>query len=126
MSYFFKINGNDYSMYVNKLQVGTEHFYEQKSSASGSDRITHKYKRRVIEVGIIPLDDATMMRLLTDVDKFRVSVSFRDPLTNTLVENMTCIIPNNIVEYYTIQAGNVKYKAFNLQLKEVNYIGEVV
>ena len=125
MSYFFKINDNDYSMYVNKLQIGTEHTYQQKSSANGADKITYKYKRRVIEVGIIPLDDATMMRFLSDVDKFRVSVSFRDPLTNTMVENMTCIIPNHIVDYYTIQVGNVKYKAFSLQLKEINYIGEV-
>ena len=125
MSYFFKINDNDYSMYVNKLQVGTQHHYQQRSSANGADKITHKYKRRVIEVGIIPLDDAAMMRLMNDIDKFRVSISFRDPLTNTVVENMTCIIPNNIVEYYTIQVGNVKYKAFSLQLQEVNYIGEV-
>ena len=125
MSYYFKINDNDYSMYVNKLQVGTEHFYNMKSSANGADRISYKYKRRILDVGIIPLDDAAMTRLLTDVDKFRVSISFRDPLTNTLVEDMTCIIPNNIIEYYTIQVGNVKYKAFNLQIKEVNYIGEV-
>ena len=125
MSYIFKIDNHDYSMYVNKLQVGTEHHYQQKSSAGGADKITHKYKRRIIEVGIIPLDDAAMMSLLSDVDKFRVSVSFRDPLTNTLVENLSCIIPNHIVEYYTIQVGNVKYKAFSLQLQEVNYIGEV-
>lgn len=125
MSYFFKINDNDYSMYVNKLQVGTTHHYQQKSSANGADKITYKYKRRVIEVGIIPLDDAAMMRLMNDIDKFRVSISFRDPLTNTITENMSCIIPNNIVEYYTIQVGKVKYKAFSLQLQEVNYIGEV-
>lgn len=126
MPYFFKINDNDYSMYVNKLQVGTEHFYTKKSSANGADRITHNYKRRVLEVGIIPLDDEAMVNFLLDVDKFRVSVSFRDPLTNTLVENMTCIIPTNLVEYYTIQTENVKYKAFSLQLQEVNYIGEVI
>ena len=126
MSYFLKINDNDYSMYVNKLQVATQHHYQQESSASGADRITYKYKRRVIEVGIIPLDDAAMMNLMNDIDKFRVSVSFRDPLTNTITENMNCIIPNNIVEYYTIQVGKVQYKAFSLQLQEVNYIGEVV
>lgn len=125
MSYFLKINGNDYSMYVNKLQVGTEHFYQQKSSAGGADRITYKYKRRIIEVGIIPLDDAAMANLLADIDGFRVSVSFRDPLTNALVENMDAIIPNNIVEYYTIQVGKVMYKALSLSLHEVNYVGEV-
>lgn len=126
MSYFFKINNNDYSMYVNKLIVGTEHFYDMRTSANGADRITHRYKRRTLEIGIIPLDDTAMTNLLADVDKFRVSISFRDPQTNTLVENMTCIIPTSLIEYYTIQVGNVKYKAFSLQIKEVNYIGEVV
>lgn len=125
MSYFFKINENDYSMYVNKLIVGTEHFYEMKTSALGADRVTHKYKRVTLEVGIIPLDDATMKNLLTDIDEFQVSISYRDPHTNTLVENISCIIPNNLVEYYTIQAGNVKYKAFSLQIKQINRIGGV-
>lgn len=126
MSYFFKINNNDYSMYVNKLQVATEHFYQHKSSAGGADRITYKYKRRTIEVGIIPLNDAAMKNFLADVDQFRVSVSFRDPSTNRITEDMTCIIPSHIVDYYTIQVGNVKYQAFTVVLKEVNYIGEVV
>ena len=122
MSYF-KIDGHDYSMYVNKLTVGTEHHYEMKTSAMGADRVTHKYKRKVLQVGIIPLDDATMTRLLTDVDKFQVNISYREPQTNTLVENMTCIIPSNLIEYYTIQVGNVKYKAFSLQIQEIRRVG---
>lgn len=125
MSYFFKINDNDYSMYVNKLVVGTEHHYDIKTSALGSDRVTHKYKRTTLEVGIIPLDDTIMTRLLADVDKFQVSISYRDPHTNTVVENVTCIIPNNLIDYYTIQVGNVKYKAFSLQIQQINGRGGV-
>lgn len=126
MGYFFKINNNDYSMYVNQLTITTQHTFEQKTTAGGKDRITYRYSRRIIDVGIIPLNDTVMARLLNDADKFRVSVSFRDPKTNELVENLECIIPQNVVEYYTIQAGNVSYKAFSLRLQEVNYIGEVV
>lgn len=118
MSYFFKINGHDYSMYVNKLVVGTEHNYNIKTSAYGYDQINYKYSKRVLEVGIIPLDDAAMMNFLTDINKFQVTVSFLDPATNTMVENLPCIIPTNLIEYYTIQAGNTKYKAFSLQIKE--------
>lgn len=124
MSYYFKINGNDYSMYVNKLQVGTEHNYEMRTSAGGADRVTYKYNRKILEVGIIPLDSEAMARLLSDVNQFRVTVSFRDPITNAMVEDMPCIIPSNLVDYYTIQAGNVTYKAFSLSIREINYIGE--
>lgn len=119
MSYFFKINGNDYSMYVNRLQVGKEHNYKSMTTAAGNTLVKYISSKRVLEIGIIPLDDAAMMRLLTDVNKFQVSISYRDPETNELVENMSCIIPNHIVEYYTIQAGNVMYKPISLQIKEL-------
>lgn len=119
MSYFLKINDNDYSMYVNKLQVGKTHSYKEMKTSAGNTLVKYINSKRVIEVGIIPLDDSAMVRLLTDINKFQVTVSFRDPETNLLTENVKCIIPNNIVEYYTIQAGNVKYKALSLQIKEL-------
>lgn len=119
MSYFFKINGNDYSMYVNKLQIGTEHFYKSMTNAAGNTLVKYVNSKRTIEVGIIPLDSGAMIRFLKDVDKFNVSISYRDPETNTLVENVNCIIPNHLIEYYTIQAGKVSYKAFSLQIKEL-------
>ena len=119
MSYYFKINGTDYSKYVNKLMVGTEHMYKTETSAMGNRRITYQNSKKVIEVGIIPLDDVIMAKLLTEVNQFNVSVSFRDPQTNTMVENLNCIIPSNLVEYYTIQVGKVRYRAFSLQIQEV-------
>lgn len=119
MSYYFKINGKDYSMYVNKLLVGKEHFYKSMTTAAGNTLVKYINSKRTIEVGIIPLDEKAMMELLTDVDKFQVTISYRDPKTNTLVENVKCIIPNSLIDYYTIQAGKVMYKAFSLQIKEL-------
>lgn len=119
MSYFFKINGNDYSMYVNKLLIGTEHFYKSMKNAAGNTLVKYVNSKRTIEVGIIPLDSSAMARILADVDQFNVSISYRDPETNTLVENVNCIIPNHLIEYYTIQVGKVSYKAFSLQIKEL-------
>lgn len=123
---YFKINGHDYSMYTNSLVITKQHNYDMITSAGGKDRITYRYARRLIDVGIIPLDSETMAQLLADINQFRVTVSFLEPETNTLVENLECIVPQNLVEYYTIQAGNVKYKALSLRLQEVNYIGGVV
>lgn len=119
MAYFFKINNNDYSMYVNKLVVGTEHFYKSMTNAAGNTLVKFVNSKRTFEVGIIPLDDAAMTQFLTDVDKFNVTISYRDPKTNMLVENVKCIIPNHLIEYHTIQVGKVRYKAFTLQIKEL-------
>lgn len=119
MSYFFKINDNDYSMYVNKMQVGKTHSYKELKTAAGNTLVKYVNSKRVIEVGIIPLDDQTMVRLLSDINQFQVSISFRDPETNEMAENVNCIIPNNIVDYYTIQVGKVMYKALSLQIKEL-------
>lgn len=116
---FFKINDNDYSMYVNKLMVGKEHNYKSQTTAAGNTVVKYVNSKRVIDVGIIPLDDTAMKNLLTDVDEFQVSISFRNPETNEMTENLECIIPSHKVEYYTIQVGNVSYKAFSLQIKEL-------
>lgn len=119
MAYFFKINDKDYSMYVSKLMVGKEHFYKAMTTAAGNTIVKYVNSKRVIEVGIIPLDDTAMANILADIDQFQVSISYRDPETNTLIENLKCIIPNHIVEYYTIQDSNVRYKAFSIQIKEL-------
>ena len=118
MSYF-KINGVDFSAYVNKLLIGTEHSYKSMTTASGSTIVKYINSKRSIEVGIIPLTDAQMKPLLNEVDKFQVTISYRDPETNALVENLSCIIPNHLVEYHTIQSGKVMYKALSLQIKEL-------
>lgn len=116
---FFKINGNDYSMYVNKLLVTKEHNYKSQVTAAGNTVVKYVNSKRTLDVGIIPLNDEAMKNLLTDINMFQVSVSFRNPETNELAENVACIIPNNKVEYYTIQADNVSYRAFSFQIKEL-------
>lgn len=116
---YFKINGNDYSMYVNKLLIGTEHNYKQMTTAAGNTVVKYINSKRTIEVGIIPLDDAAMTSLMKDIKHLQVLVSYRNPDTGAMVENLKCIIPNNLIEYHTIQAGKVTYKAFSLQIKEL-------
>lgn len=119
MAYFFKINGIDFSQYVNKLMIGTEHNYKQMTTAAGNTLVKYVNSKRTIEVGIIPLNDAAMKSLLAQVDKFQVTISYRNPETNTLEENIKCIIPNHLIEYHTIQVGKVLYKSFSLQIKEL-------
>lgn len=119
MAYYFKINNHDYSQYVNKLLIGKEHHYKSLTTAAGNTRVKYVNSKRTIEVGVIPLDDVEMMRLLSDVDGFQVSISYLNPETNEMIENLDCIIPNHLIEYYTIQVNNVMYRAFTLQIKEL-------
>ena len=116
---YFKINNNDYSKYVNALKVGTNNNYNAQTNAAGDTVVDYINKKRTIEVGIIPLDDAVMANLKADIERFNVLISFLNPDTKTLEEGINCIIPSNEVEYYTIQVGNVMYKAFTLQFEEL-------
>ena len=75
--------------------------------------------QRVIEVEIIPLNSSVMASLLGAIKAFSVSVSFRNPETNQMETGVSCIIPSSDVEYYTIQASNVSYKAMKLKFTEL-------
>lgn len=115
---YFKINNNDYSLYVNELKINKEANYNVQTNAAGdtvADYINHK---KSIEVGIIPLDNGTMVKLQNDIDNFYCSVSFLNPTTGT-IETINCILPSNAVEYYTIQINKVMYKAFTLNFIEL-------
>lgn len=116
---YFKINGVDYSMYVNELNITREANYNAQMNAHGDtvvDLINHK---RTIEVGIIPLTDKTMKQLLTAIDGFSVTISFLNPQTGKIEENVACIIPESGVEYYTIQSKKVMFNAFTLTFTEL-------
>lgn len=117
---YFKINGNDYSMYVNKLTVAKQHNAVTREAATGLLLVKRKSTTRILEVGIIPLSADVMIRLQNDINKPNVKVSFIEPATNTLVENMSCMIPTNLVEYYTINAANgTQFRAFTLSIQEI-------
>lgn len=115
---YFKINGNDYSMYVNKLIVDNKHKYTARENASGNLMVKYITKKRNVQVGIIPLDATSLSSLVADINRFQVEIEFLNPETQAL-EKIDCIIPGNSIEYYTIQAGNTKAKAFNITCEEL-------
>lgn len=116
---YLKINNTDYSLYVNQLKVGKTVTYKSATNAAGDTVVKYITTKRSFTVGIIPLNAQVMAALQSDISGFKVSISYRDPETNELVENVQCIIPNNDVEYQTIRANNVLYKAFTLVIQEL-------
>lgn len=115
---YFKINGVDFSQYVNKLTVQTNHIYNARTNASGNTSVKLINSKKVITVGIIPLDAAVNSRLVAMLNNFKMTVEFLDPETNQL-GTANCIIPKNAIDYYTVQADRVLVKAYTLTFEEL-------
>ena len=116
---YFKINNVDYSMYVNSLEITTNTNYNAQTNAAGNTVVDYINQKRQIKVGIIPLDDAVMANLKTAIDNFNVSISFLNPNTKTLEENVDVIIPSNEIKYYTIQVNKVSFEGLTLTFTEL-------
>ena len=114
---YFKIGKTDFSSIVNELNINNTSNYHSQTNAAGDTVVDYINTKRIIEVGIIPLDDTAMAELQTAIKDFDVMISFRNPRTNQL-ETIFCIIPESGIEYYTIQANKVMYKAFKLKFIE--------
>lgn len=116
---YFKIGNVDFSMYVSELKINKDYNYNAQTNAAGDTVVDYINSKREIEVGIIPLNDTAMTNLQAAIDAFNVSISFRNPKTNELETNINCIIPDNQIEYYTIQTNKVMYKELKLTFIEL-------
>lgn len=116
---YFKINGTDFSMCVNKLDIAKNTNYTIQTNAAGNSVVEYINAKRTITVGIIPLTDEDMMNLQNALIDFDTNISFLNPETNEIEENVLCIVPENAVSYYTIQAGKVLFNAFTLTFTEL-------
>lgn len=116
---YFKMNGTDFSRYVNQLKVERKANYNAQTNAAGDTVVDYINHKRTIEVGIIPVDKEAMEALQNVINELNVSISYTDPKTGALVENVNCILPDNKVEYYTIQTNKVMFNAFTLKFIEL-------
>ena len=116
---YFKINNVDYSMYVNSLEITTNANYNAQTNAAGNTVVDYINQKRQIKVGIIPLDNVVMASLKNAIDNFNVSISFLNPNTKALEENIDVIIPSNAIKYYTIQMDKVSFEGLTLTFTEL-------
>lgn len=115
---YFMIGDTDYSMYCNSLKIKKSVNYNAQTNAAGNTVVDYINSKRTIEVGIIPLNDAAMLKLQLALASFNVSISFRNPQTND-IETIDCIIPETEADFYTIQVGKVLYNAATLTFTEL-------
>lgn len=116
---YFKINETDYSHYVNSLEIDNKVNYTAQTNAAGDSVVDYVNKKRIFKVGIIPLTSEQIQPLLVDLDKFSVSITYREPRTGALVSGVLCIVPTFNPEYYTIQNNKVLFKEFSLTFTEL-------
>ena len=115
---YFAINNVDYSDCVNKLDISKQANYSAQTNAAGNTVVDYINSKRTIDVGIIPLDDTKVKELLQAIDNIVVSISFLNPLTGEL-EEVSCLIPENQVSYYTIRADKKQFNGFQLGFQEL-------
>lgn len=118
MSYF-KVGAVDFSAYVSELEVEKEEIYSAQTNAAGNTVIDYINAKRAIEVKVITVDAETAKRLLQAVDSAVVSISFLNPITNELEEDVNCLIKKKKADYYTIQANKVMINEFSLKFEEL-------
>lgn len=116
---YLKINGTDFSDCVSELIVSKKSNYNAQTNAAGNTVIDLVSVKRTIEVGFIPLNNTKMVQLMNYVQNLGVSISFLNPVTGGLEEDVSCIVPDGKVEYYTIQTNNTRFKAFKLKFNEL-------
>lgn len=116
---YLKLGSVDFSSYCSSLQVNKTANYNAQTNAAGNTVVDFINHKRVIEVGIIPLDGSTMSTLQNIIGAFNIRISFQNPVTGQLEENVNVIIPDSNIEYYTIQANKVLYKACKLSFIEL-------
>lgn len=118
MMAYFKVNDNDLSMYVNKLNITKQAKYSSSTNAAGNTVADYINTKRVLKVGFIALNDAAVKSILTAIEGFSLSVSYREPTTG-LLETINCIVPKHTIDYYTIQENNVMYNEFTITFNEL-------
>lgn len=115
---YLKINNIDVSMYVSGLKVSKAANYSAQTNAAGNTVVDFINHKRTIEATIIAVNDAAMRTIQSLLEDLQVSITYRNPTTGELV-SINCILPQSEIEYYTIQAENITYKAFTLTFTEL-------
>lgn len=117
---YLKINGTDYSQYVNKLSITTKQKYTARESANGDLLVKYMKPKKVVQVGLRPLDAATAKPLISAISgsgSMNVRVEFLDPAADAL-KTAYCIVPVNTVDYQFINVNGTLLKAITFTAEE--------
>lgn len=117
---FIQIGGVDYSKYCNQLKITTNKKYNAQANAVGDTVIDYIKSKRTLEVGFIHMDtNSNFTWLLQRIQSGdSLFVKYRNPQTGAL-EQITCFVSDDTIDYYTIQDNKVQIKPFTLKFVEL-------
>ena len=115
---FLFINDAEYSSFVNYFKVSYVKNFNEQTNAAGNSVVDYINRKRVIDIGFIPLELEMAAGVLNELSGFTMRLNFLDPQTGLMGEgNFIC--PSEEIEAYTIQQNKKLYKAFTVQLREL-------
>jgi hypothetical protein len=115
---YLKIDGVDYSHLVKTLTVSKAANYNSQVNAAGDTVIDYINSKKTVNVGFIPMSDSNMVSVLNALDRFNITLSYRDPRTNA-IDSLNTIAPNTEIDYYTINVNGVLYNEFSVEFIEL-------
>lgn len=106
-----KIGTTDVSNFVKNLKTGYETLVSEDSgrNANGDTVIDIINKKVKLYVTFRPMNSTEMATLLSAIDGYVVSVTYRDPKTNT-DKTINCYTGTPEPDYYYIHNDKVMYK----------------
>lgn len=116
---FLKLNDLDISKYTKGLVVEKEYKYNAQTNAAGNTVIDLINAKRTITATIIPLSTDIAAAIAQQTDNLVLSVSFLNPNTNLLEENVNCYIPSTEIEYLMILPEKKLTNEFELTFTEL-------
>ena len=115
---YFKIGNTDFSNKIAELTVATKQVYNAQTNAAGNTVVDNITAKRTITIKTIPMTQAELQTLLL-ASTFSCSISFLNPETGALANNIPVIVPQKSISFYTIQANKVIMKAVQLSYQEL-------
>lgn len=118
---YFKIGTTDFSSYVSSLKVGYETLLSDKSgrNASGNNVIDVVNKKYKVYVTFKPLTRTEMSALMNKLDNYVMDISFMNPKTGNIVNNVNCYVSTPEPEFYRmISNSKMLYKPMSVNFIE--------
>lgn len=109
----------DISTYTKGLVVGKEYRYSAQTNAAGNTVIDLINAKRTIEATIIPVSTDTVAAIARQTENLVLSVSFLNPNTNLLEENVSCYIPSTNIGYLMLLPEKQLTNEFTLKFIEL-------
>lgn len=118
---YFKIGDTDFSNLVSGMRCGFEVLLSENSGRNASGNIVVDIVNRKDKIYLTTkyLTEDEMFSFLSAISSFVVKISYYNPRTKTIKNDVECYIGTPEPEFYTLQDNKVIYKPLQLNFIEL-------